>query len=227
MSVPATAPNRPAARPRASMHRWIRQLHLWIGAWGALAAVLYGTTGLIMSHRFGDNAWPQGDSHEIGRTTLAVPVEARTSAEELSLWLRDSRGLDAQTIRKPKPEGRGERKGEGPGARGGERRGPAGWSLGGGTASESWSVDYVPGAETAELKRTRHSALAAFTRLHKAVAGGPGWRLLGDSFAIGMILLGLSGLLLWARNRTPRQMVLSVFGASVAATLLVLVPNLF
>lgn len=219
MSATATAPNRPAPRPRSSLHRWIRQLHLWIGAWGALAAVLYGTTGLIMSHRFGENAWPQGDSHEVGRTTLAVPAEARTSAEELSLWLRDSQGLDAQNIRKPKPEGRG-------GEKGGERRGPSGWSLSGGTASESWSVEYVPGADTAELKRTQHSTLAAFTRLHKAVAGGAGWRLLGDSFAIGMILLGISGLLLWARNRTPKQMILSVFGASVVATLLVLVPNL-
>lgn len=219
MSATATAPNRPAPRPRSSLHRWIRQLHLWIGAWGALAAVLYGTTGLIMSHRFGENAWPQGDSHEIGRTTLAVPAEARTSAEELSLWLRDSQGLDAQNIRKPKPEGRG-------GEKGGERRGPSGWSLSGGTASASWSVEYVPGADTAELKRTQHSTLAAFTRLHKAVAGGAGWRLLGDSFAIGMILLGISGLLLWARNRTPKQMILSVFGASVVATLLVLVPNL-
>ena len=219
MSATATAPNRPAPRPRSSLHRWIRQLHLWIGAWGALAAVLYGTTGLIMSHRFGENAWPQGDSHEVGRTTLAVPAEARTSAEELSLWLRDSQGLDAQNIRKPKPEGRG-------GEKGGERRGPSGWSLSGGTASESWSVEYVPGADTAELKRTQHSTLAAFTRLHKAVAGGAGWRLLGDSFAIGMILLGLSGLLLWARGRTPKQMLVSVFGASLVATLLVLVPNL-
>jgi hypothetical protein len=206
------------------MHRWIRQLHLWIGTWGALAAVLYGTTGLIMAHRFGENAWPQGDSHEVGRTTLAVPAEARTSAEELSLWLRDSQGLDAQTIRKPKPESRDGRKG---GEKDGERRGPSGWSLSGGTASASWSVEYVPGADTAELKRTQHSTLAAFTRLHKAVAGGPGWRLLGDSFAIGMILLGISGLLLWARNRTPKQMLLSVFGASAVATLLVLVPNLF
>ena len=214
----AIAPNRPAPRPRASLHRWIRRIHLWIGAWGALAAVLYGTTGLIMSHRMGENAWPQGESAEIGRTTLAVPAEARTSAEALSLWLRDTQELDAQTIRKPKPGGEGGPRREG--------RGPSGWSLSGGTASASWSLDYAPGADTAELKRTRHSPLAAFTRLHKAVAGGDGWRLLGDSFAIGMILLGLSGLLLWARGRTPKQMLVSVFGASLVATLLVLVPNL-
>lgn len=217
-----SATTAPLASPRrkGALHRWIRRIHLWIGAWGALAAVLYGTTGLIMSHRIGENAWPQGESAEIGRTTLAVPAEARTSAEALSLWLRDTQGLDAQTIRKPKPGGEGGKPREG------ERRGPSGWSLSGGTASASWSLDYAPGADTAELKRTRHSPLAAFTRLHKAVAGGDGWRLLGDSFAIGMILLGLSGLLLWARGRTPKQMLVSVFGASLVATLLVLVPNL-
>jgi len=216
----ATAAPLAPPRRKGALHRWTRRIHLWIGAWGALAAVLYGTTGLIMSHRMGENAWPQGESAEIGRTTLTVPAEARTSAEALSLWLRDTQGLDAQTIRKPKPGGEGGKPREG------ERRGPSGWSLSGGTASASWSLDYTPGAETAELKRTRHSPLAAFTRLHKAVAGGDGWRLLGDSFAIGMILLGISGLLLWARGRTPKQMLLSVFAASLAASLLVLVPNL-
>lgn len=223
-----SATTAPLASPRrkGALHRWIRRIHLWIGAWGALAAVLYGTTGLIMSHRMGENAWPQGESAEIGRTTLAVPAEARTSAEALSLWLRDTQGLDTQTIRKPKPGGEGGKPREGGAPRKGEGRGPSGWSLSGGTASASWSLEYAPGADTAELKHTRHSPLAAFTRLHKAVAGGDGWRLLGDSFAIGMILLGLSGLLLWARGRTPKQMLVSVFGASLVATLLVLVPNL-
>ena len=46
-----------AARSRNSIrtHRWIRQIHLWIGAWGALAAIVYGLTGLVMNHRTGDN----------------------------------------------------------------------------------------------------------------------------------------------------------------------------
>jgi hypothetical protein len=50
--------------------------------------------------------------------------------------------------------------------------------------------------------------------MHKGVGGGLPWRLLQDSFAIGMVLLGLSGLWLWARGRTPRQMVFSVMGLS-------------
>jgi len=49
----------------------------------------------------------------------------------------------------------------------------------------------------------------------------PGWdydsgwsALLADSFAIGMLLLGSSGLWMWARGRSPREMVLSVMGLS-------------
>ncbi len=211
MSASLTSPT--ARRPRANLHRWIRQLHLWIGAWGALAAVLYGSTGLIMSHRFGDGAWPQGKNEEISKRELSVPAPARASAEALSLWLAQAEGLEAQIIRKPPP--------------GEPAKGPERWTLNGGTASEGWALEYKVGSETAELKRSKYTTLAALNRLHKASSGGPGWRILGDSFAIGMILLGLSGLWLWARGRTPKQMLVSVTTVSATAMIVVLVANLF
>ena len=185
-------------RRSATTYRWIRQFHLWIGAWGALAAILYGITGLVMNHRFGLDAWPQGDSSELGKTSLVVPAEARATPEQLSLWLRAEQGLDAQVIRKGPPGKDGK---------------PAKWTLGGGTASDSWSLDYVPGDERLELKRSSHTVLAALNRLHKGY-GSQWWILLADSFAIGMILLGLSGIWMWARGRNAKQMVLSVMGLS-------------
>lgn len=109
----------------------------------------------------------------------------------MSLWLRKTGGLDAQIIRKPPP--------------GEPAKGPVRWTLGGGTASESWSLEYTVGGDIAELKRSKHSTLAAPNRLHKAVACGIDWRSLGDSFAIGIILLGLSGLWLWARGRSAKS----------------------
>lgn len=203
-----------------STYRWIRQLHLWIGAWGALAAVIYGFTGLVMNHRFGDGAWPQGESSEHGRTTLRVPLEARSSPERLSLWLRDSQGLDAQVIRKGPPGGgRGASKKEG----GGPAQPPK-WTLSGGSAADAWSVEYAAGSATAEIKRTRHDWLAGFNRLHKAVGGGVGWIILADSFALAMLLLGLSGIWMWARGRTAKDVIFSVLAASVIVLLLVLVP---
>ena len=213
------------------VYRWVRQLHIWIGAWGALAAVLYGSTGLIMNHRFGDNAWPQGESNDIGKSELMVPAQARTSAEVLSLWLRDTHSLDADIIRKPKSEDakrsedKSGRKKSGNGKPDESKDAPR-WTFSGGTARESWSVEYVLGSNSAKLKRTRHSPLAILNRLHKTVGGGAGWRLLADSFAVGMILLGLSGLWLWGRGRSLKKMLLSVFAVSVLVMAVVLIPNL-
>lgn len=199
MNATASAPRRSNAA-----YRWVRQFHLWIGAWGALAAILYGITGLVMNHRFGDGAWPQGDSEELGKTTLAIPAEARATPEQLSLWLRDSQRLDAQVIRKGKPGD--------PAAK---------WNLSGGTASNSWSLEYAAGSDSAEFKRSSHTALAAFNRLHKGVGGGGWWTLLADSFAIGMLLLGISGIWMWARGRSAKEMLLSVMGLSTLAFLAV------
>lgn len=201
---PDTYAGSPAARRSATTYRWVRQFHLWIGAWGALAAILYGITGLVMNHRFGDSAWPQGDSLDAGKTELAIPAEAQASAEQLSLWLRETQSLDATTIRKG-----------GPGGRGGEAgNAPPKWRLSGGNARNSWSLEYAPGSASATIERNQQTSLAAFNRLHKGVGGGAWWILLADSFAVGMLLLGLSGIWMWARGRSPREMVLSVMGLS-------------
>lgn len=189
---------------RPVVHRWVRQIHLWVGAWGALAALLFGVTGLIMGHRFGEGAWPQGDSRESGTLTLQVPEAARASKEALRDWLASAYRLEATTMRGGKPEGGR--------VQGREVKQPAKWSLSGGTARRSWSMDYVPGNATAELKRSEQSTLAAMLRLHKGVGGGWGWRVLQDSFALGMILLGLSGIWMWGRGRSPKEMLLSVMG---------------
>jgi hypothetical protein len=75
------------------------------------------------------------------------------------------------------------------------------------------------------VKHTRHDTLAAFNRLHKGVGGGIGWKILADSFAIGMLLLGLSGIWMWARGRSAKDVVVSVLAVSVTA-MLVVVPAL-
>ncbi|GAB3377655.1 PepSY-associated TM helix domain-containing protein [Lysobacter fragariae] len=191
-------------------YRWVRQLHLWIGAWGALAAIIYGFTGLVMNNRFGDNAWPQGETTDAGRVTLQVPVDARATPEQLSLWLRQTQSLDAQVIKKG----------------GRDSKAPMKWNFSGGTASDSWTVEYTPGKESAEVKRSSHSFLAAITRLHKGSGGGWLWNLLADSFALGMLLLGLSGIWMWARGRTPRQMIASILGLSALVLAAVLIPAL-
>jgi len=180
-----------------------------------------------MNHRFGEGAWSQGDSNERARVTLQIPADAQTSPEALSLWLRSTQNLDAQVIRKGPPGGGKEGAKKDGAPKGDKKPDVPKWTLSGGSASDAWSMEYTPGNASAEVKHTQHSTLASFNRLHKAVGGGIGWTILADSFAIAMLLLGLSGIWMWARGRNAKELVVSVLGVSVVVMLVVLVPALF
>src|SRR5579859_3200832 len=156
-------------------YRLIRQLHIWIGAWGALAAVLFGVTGFLQNHRFMLKL-PQGSSTEVSQVELAVPQDARGSPEALRSWLVTSQHVQLELQRRPE------------GARG---QRPLRWTLTGGNARTTWQADYTPGTETATLRTSLQSPLAILTRLHKGLGGGVAWILLSDSFAVGMVALGL------------------------------------
>jgi hypothetical protein len=93
--------------------------------------------------------------------------------------------------------------------------------LSGGNARKATQAEYTPGADSVILRTTVQSPLAILTRLHKGVGGGIAWILLSDSFALGLIALGLSGLIMWSRGRTARQMVFSIVGAALLITTLV------
>lgn len=201
----AAAPRRPHRAYRA-----MRQIHLWVGAWGALAAVLYGFTGLVMNHRFALKL-PQGENVELRQDLLQVPAEARTTPQALMAWLEETHDLRNAMMR-----------GGPPGA-----PPPPRWTISGGDARQAWALDYEPGSAAATVKHSQHSWLAAFNRLHKTVGGGTAWILLSDSFALAMTLLGISGLWMWARGRRPRTLIASVAGVSLLTLGVVLGPALF
>jgi hypothetical protein len=188
-------------------HRLIRQLHIWIGAWGAIAAVLFGFSGFMQNHR-GIMKLPQGSATEVSNVEIPVPVEARVSPEALRTWLASSQHLQLEMQRGPQ----GRPRGEGRCAR---------WVLTGGNARTTTQVEYSPGAETAVVRNTVQSPLAVFERLHKGVGGGVAWILLSDSFALGLVALGASGLVMWSRGRTPRQMIVSIVGAAAVVFVLI------
>ena len=196
----------------ANTYRWIRQLHLWIGAWGALAAILFGLTGFIQNHR-AILKIPQGDSTEISKVELPVPESARASPDALRDWLIAERHLDVDGLR-VQPGGSVEFNGE-------RIKQPARWMLNGGNARISWQGEYTVGNAAISMRTSQQSPLAVMARLHKGVGGGAAWVLLTDTFAFALILLGISGIYMWARDRSLRQIVFSIMGIAVAAILLI------
>lgn len=198
-------------RAAVGTHRVMRQIHLWIGAWGALAAVMYGSTGFVMNHRFALNL-PQGESVDAGQDLLRVPPDVRTSPDTLLAWLEQTHGLPNALIR---------------GLPTSASQTPAApWRVSGGDARASWSAEYTPGTESLNVRHSRQSWLAALNRLHKTVGGGTAWIILSDSFALAMTLLGISGLWMWARGRRPRTVVLSVLGVSLLTSAFIVGPAL-
>ncbi len=191
----------------ARTHRLIRKLHLWIGAWGAVAAILFGVSGFLQNHR-GVMKLPQGDSTEISKVELEVPESARASRDGMREWLRDQQHIEVESQRGP--------------GRGGEAGGRGGrWMFAGGNARVTTQVEYVPGDSTVTIRKIQQSPLAVLERLHKGVGGGIAWILLGDSFALAMIALGISGLIMWARGRSVRQMVFSIVGVAAVVLLVI------
>ena len=91
----------------------------------------------------------------------------------------------------------------------------------GGNARIVTQVEYVEGASTLTVRKSQNSPLQVLERLHKGVGGGVAWILLGDSFAVAMVLLGISGILLWARGRTARDMAFSILGVALVVLLVI------
>jgi hypothetical protein len=226
----------------------MRQLHLWIGAWGAIAAILFGVSGFMQNHR-AVLKLPQGDSTEVLKIELVVPESVRVSREALRAWLRDQQHIDVENQRVPPGRGGESRGGAALGAavRSGEPGGKPGedspsadargsktgnplaaqqlqqlpWNFTGGNARVVTQVEYVAGAPTATVRTNVQSPLAILERLHKGVGGGVAWILLGDSFALAMIALGISGLVLWSRGRSLRQMIFSIVGVALLVVLVI------
>jgi hypothetical protein len=68
------------------------------------------------------------------------------------------------------------------------------------------------------VKRSENSFLATLTNLHKGVGLSVGWVLLIDTLAGSIILLSLTGVLLWTElNKRKTVGVVLVMGSIVAA----------
>ena len=200
-----------AAR-RNRTHRIVRQLHLWIGAWGAIAAILFGSSGFIMNHR-AVLKLPQGSSSDLSKVELPVPEGVRSTPEAMRIWLRDTQKLDIDNVRVMRAQ---------PIEFNGQKiKPPARWIFSGGNARVSTQAEYSEGNASMTVSTTEQSPLAVLTRLHKGVGGGSAWILLTDTFALAMVALGISGILLWARGRSAKQMAFSVVGAAALVLLLI------
>ncbi|MGH8798457.1 MAG: PepSY-associated TM helix domain-containing protein, partial [Caldimonas sp.] len=81
------------------------------------------------------------------------------------------------------------------------------------TARTNAQAEYWVGNGYVSVKRGAHNWIASLTNLHKGTGAGAAWVLLVDTLAGSILLLSISGVLLWVlthRRRTAGALVVSV-----------------
>lgn len=193
---------------RARILRKLRNIHGWLGLWGAAMGLCFGFTGILMNHR--NILKLPVTLMEKSTVQLLVPAAAQLSPDAMAQWLQAEHAAPALLpvrIKALPPEtvmfdGRALAL-------------PARWTLSFHEPKRQFTAEYWQGAGMVQLEKQDSGVLGTLTRLHKGYGVDVLWVLLVDSFAGALILLALSGLVLWSKLETPR-----LAGVMVASTVI-------
>lgn len=198
-----------AQQRRIAALAWLRKVHGWLGLWGAVFGFLFGASGIVLAHR----AVLKVPVTKVQQATLQYRLAALpASAEEFARQLSRDLGFDGRLPRvKVEPAH------------------PVAWNGVDVMQPERWEIhfdhprrgariEYFVGNGFARIDRIDATAIGTLTRLHQATGVDAFWVLLIDSFAGSLMVLALTGTLLWTRLRPPRIAAAAVFlGAPLLA----------
>ncbi|SFN83013.1 hypothetical protein SAMN05216386_1999 [Nitrosospira briensis] len=225
---PAYVPPRPA-EPRGylflsqGMKRgrflvWLRRTHAWMGLWGAALGLLFGTSGILLNHR-SEMKIPLAAQHETHHT-LTPPIGSLESPEALEAWLRERFKLPHAKSRIQKKPG-----------------GPVPWGGGQVLQPENWRVtliapnvsinaEYWRGDAETRIEQKEANAWATLANFHKGSGMSNVWILLTDTLAGGLLVLAITGTLLWSRLHGPRLLAASLIGTTLTASVVLILTTL-
>ena len=183
---------------RNSFLRKLRTVHGYLGLWGALMGLAFGATGILLNHR--NLLKLPVTLAEKSSVQLVVPAAVRSSPDALGAWLQAEHNAPSKLAVRIKTE---------PAATvlfdGREVALPERWTLTFHEPQRAYTAEYWAGADQLKLQKEDNGAWGTLTRLHKGYGVNTLWVLLVDAFAGALILLSLSGLLLWSKLQVPRM----------------------
>lgn len=180
---------------RAVVLTWLRKIHLYVGLWGAVLGLLFGATGILLNHRA---ILKIPVEKTVQRTAqLALPAHEFTTPEELSVWLQGELNFTPEQVvqvkkQPPKNVVWADL----------EILQPERWSISLQTPQRGVMAEYFAGNRFVKLDHNDATPIGTLTRLHMSVGVNAFWVLLSDTIAGSLILLSITGLLLWSQFRT-------------------------
>lgn len=203
-----------ALQRRAAAVQWIRKTHGWIGLWGAILGLLFGTAGIWLNHRA---VLKLPMAQQRANAQLALPEPPPASAAEMAVWLQaaldQDRPPNSVRTEPARPVAWGEK------GKPDTLMQPERWTFNFGGPDAIVQADYWRGNRSVGVTTTQNGFVATLTNMHKGTGMSVGWILLVDTLAGSLIFLSISGVILWMLTHRRRAVGLAIFGTSVALTL--------
>ena len=197
---------------RATFIKWLRKVHGWVGLWGAVLGLLFGVTGVVLNHRAPPLKIPTGEP-QVEELQLALPDPVPATPAAMTKWLARELHFDGRPGRVRKEPAQ-------PVAWGDKRvMQPEHWQFGLFGPQHNLQAEYWVGNGYVSVKRTGNSFMTTLNNLHRGVGMNLGWVLLMDTIAGSLILLSLTGVLLWTELNKRRTVGVVLVAGSVAAAL--------
>ena len=204
--------------------RWVKKTHAWTGIVTAVLALIFAWSGFMLNHR---THFTLGLPAQTTQFTIPAPVTGFTSPQELADY------LDAEFSLRTSPTlasreattqsgGMGMGMGQVP-AMTGSRRGGGGTAARGPSFSASWqapggdfSGEWVLDSSEIAVTQSDRGFNRIVNRLHsgRGLEGG-GWHFIISAYAVMLLFLSLSGVMLWSRVSGPARVGGGLLGASL------------
>ena len=200
----------PTGWSRGAFLKWLRRTHAWLGLWGATLGILFGITGILLNHRgvMKINA----AKTERTKIELALPEVRLENVEDFAEWLQAELDIEKKWSR-ARSEPSQEISWDGQSVVQPEK-----WRVSFSNPQRAYSAEYWVGNSYASITQFDRNVFAFLNRLHMASGMGAAWILLADSIAGSLIILSLTGILLWTRLHGPRLLAAGLgFGSLVLA----------
>ena len=197
---------------RSAFLKWLRHIHGWIGLWGAVLGLLFGVTGVLQNHRATMKINVGGPA--VSTIHVALPVPAPATPRDLARFLQTELKLDRPAERITREPAK-----------------PVTWGDHSVIQPEHWTVRFIAphyllsadlwkGDSTVSVERRDQGLLSTLENLHRSEGAGVGWILFADSIAGSLILLSITGVLLWTELHKRKTIGVSIFAVSLIAALL-------
>lgn len=192
---------------RGQFLRWLRNTHGMLGLWGAALGLLFGASGILLNHR-NVLKLPYAQ-YEKSQIELKLPAQLPANAKALSAWLKAELAINKSPL---KIEEEPAKKVTWNGV---QVEQPAVWKVDFHSPQYSVNAEYLVGNQFVSVKRQEANMFAFISRLHKGVGMNVGWILLVDSLAGALIMLSITGVLLWTKMRKSRLTMAGLITTSV------------